>query len=144
MIAAKIIKAAAARTKMLVVNANAHMMVLAQKLPWMSPLFQKADIAFCDGAGVQLAIWLLTRRSMHRTTPPEWIGTVLQALGADASVFWLGGEPGVVEAAARRYEALYNVRTAACSMAFLICRQVRPTPLHWSRKSIRLRPPFSS
>jgi len=111
-IAARIIAAAAGRQKMLVVNANAHMMRLAQELPWMSALFRRADIAFCDGAGVQFAIRVLLGRRMQRSTPPEWIGTVLATLGADASVFWLGGEAATAAIAAQRFEALYGVRTA--------------------------------
>jgi N-acetylglucosaminyldiphosphoundecaprenol N-acetyl-beta-D-mannosaminyltransferase len=117
-IAELVCEAAAAHRKMLVLNANAHMMVLAQQLPWMGDLFEQADIAFCDGAGVQLAIRLLMGKSMHRTTPPEWIGGVLKSLGRDASVFWLGGEPRVAEAAARRYEALYGVQTAGIQHGF--------------------------
>jgi len=117
-IAARVIEAARARRKMLVVNANAHMMVLAQNLPWMQPLFQLADIAFCDGAGVQLAIRILLGRGIHRTTPPEWIGGVLKTLGARASIFWLGGSAASVAAAAARYEALYNVQTAGIQHGF--------------------------
>jgi len=117
-IAARVVSAARARRKMLVVNANAHMMVLAQERPWISALFQKAEIAFCDGAGVQLAIRLLLGLGMHRTTPPEWIGGVLQALGRDASVFWLGGEAHVAAAAARRFETLYGVKTAGIQHGF--------------------------
>jgi N-acetylglucosaminyldiphosphoundecaprenol N-acetyl-beta-D-mannosaminyltransferase len=98
--------------KMLLVNANAHMVVLAQNLPWLRTLFAKADIAFCDGAGVQLAHFMLKGCGMYRTTPPEWIVPVLQALGTNASIFWVGGRTGVVEAAARRYEERFGVRTA--------------------------------
>lgn len=117
-IAAKVAEAAIARRKLLVVNANAHMMVLAQKLPWLRGLFRSADISFCDGAGVQLAARLLKGRGIHRTTPPEWIGTALQALGADASIFWLGGEVEVAQTAARRFELLYGVRTAGVQHGF--------------------------
>ncbi len=111
-ISRQVIAAARGAEKMLVVNANAQMMVLAQKLPWMKSLFAKADIAFCDGAGVALASQILNGFALHRSTPPEWIGNVLRALGPDASIFWLGGKPEVVAEAARRYEAEYGVRTA--------------------------------
>jgi N-acetylglucosaminyldiphosphoundecaprenol N-acetyl-beta-D-mannosaminyltransferase len=117
-IAAKVVDAVMSQQKLLVVNANAHMMVLAQQLPWICGLFRSADIAFCDGAGVQLATRLLKGRGIHRTTPPEWIGTALRSLGADASIFWLGGEAAVAEAAARRFEALYGVRTAGVQHGF--------------------------
>jgi N-acetylglucosaminyldiphosphoundecaprenol N-acetyl-beta-D-mannosaminyltransferase len=111
-IAQAVISSVLMRRKMLVVNANAHLVVLSQNITWIRELFLKADIAFCDGAGVQLAIRLLTGRAAHRTTPPEWIGTVLRALGPQASIFWLGGKPGIVEEAAGRFEAMYGVRTA--------------------------------
>ena len=111
-IAQSVIAAVREQLRLLVVNANAHLVVLAQKSPWMTALFLKADIAFCDGAGVQLATRLLTGKAVHRTTPPEWIGTVLSELGANASIFWLGGEPDIVDEAACKYETKFGVRTA--------------------------------
>lgn len=111
-IAQSVIASVQQQRRLLVVNANAHLVVLAQKNSWLPKLFLKADIAFCDGAGVQLAIRLLTGRPAHRTTPPEWIGAVLSELGPDASIFWLGGEPHVVAEAARKYEAKFGVHTA--------------------------------
>jgi len=112
LITAEVLDAITEKRKMLLVNANAHMMVLAQNLPWLRTLFAKADIAFCDGAGVQLAHLVLKGSGMYRTTPPEWIVPVLQSLGQKASIFWVGGRAGVVEAAARRYEERFGVRTA--------------------------------
>ncbi|HVE21416.1 MAG TPA: WecB/TagA/CpsF family glycosyltransferase [Acidocella sp.] len=117
-IAERVITAAGSKQKMLVVNANANLVVLSQTLGWMSALFSKADIAFCDGAGVQLAIRLLKGRAAHRTTPPEWIGAVLEALGPNASIFWLGGSKEAVVQAARNYEARYGVRTAGVQDGF--------------------------
>jgi N-acetylglucosaminyldiphosphoundecaprenol N-acetyl-beta-D-mannosaminyltransferase len=108
----RIVAAAYTKQKTLVVNANAQLVVLSQKMPWIRTLFAQADIAFCDGAGVQLASRLLTGRSVHRTTPVDWIGTVLDSLGPQASIFWLGGRADVVEKAARSYETRYGVRTA--------------------------------
>jgi N-acetylglucosaminyldiphosphoundecaprenol N-acetyl-beta-D-mannosaminyltransferase len=108
----QIVAAARANRRMLVVNANAQMIVLAQRLPWIRDLFTKADIAFCDGAGVQLAHRFLKGTGIHRTTPPEWIGPVLKSLGPNASIFWIGGKADVVATAARRYEAEFGVRTA--------------------------------
>lgn len=117
-IAQRVIAAVRHRQRLLVVNANAHLVVLAQKNDWLPELFKKADIAFCDGAGVQLAIRFLTGRSAHRTTPPEWIGTVLDELGSDASIFWLGGAPDIVDKAARRFEVQYGARTAGTQHGF--------------------------
>jgi N-acetylglucosaminyldiphosphoundecaprenol N-acetyl-beta-D-mannosaminyltransferase len=111
-IAQRVIAAVTARKKMLVLNANAHLVNLAQHNDWMPAMFAQADIAFCDGAGVQLAMLLLKGRRANRTTPPEWIGGVLETLGDQASIFWLGGTPEAVAAAARNYESRYGVRTA--------------------------------
>jgi N-acetylglucosaminyldiphosphoundecaprenol N-acetyl-beta-D-mannosaminyltransferase len=117
-IARRVASAAANNQKMLVVNANAHLVVLSQKLSWMRQFFTQADIAFCDGTGVQLAARFLTGRALHRTTPPEWIGEALRSLGPNTSVFWLGGRPKVVEQAARRYEELYSTRTVGIQHGF--------------------------
>jgi N-acetylglucosaminyldiphosphoundecaprenol N-acetyl-beta-D-mannosaminyltransferase len=117
-IAERVIAAVNSDQKMLVVNANANLVVLSQTIEWMSALFSKADIAFCDGAGVQLAIRLLKGRPAHRTTPPEWIGGVLEALGPKASIFWLGGSSESVVKAAQLYEERYGVRTAGVQHGF--------------------------
>lgn len=117
-IAERVIAAVNSDRKMLVVNANANLVVLSQTIGWMPALFLKADIAFCDGAGVQLAIRLLKGRAAHRTTPPEWIGGVLEALGPKASIFWLGGSPEAVAKAAQHYEERYGVRTAGVQHGF--------------------------
>jgi N-acetylglucosaminyldiphosphoundecaprenol N-acetyl-beta-D-mannosaminyltransferase len=111
-IAARIVAAVQARRKMLVVNANAHMLVLAQRIHWLPGLFRRAEIAFCDGAGAQLAARLLTGRYLPRTTPPDWIGLVLSAVGPQASVFWVGGRAEIVDEAARRFAARYKIQTA--------------------------------
>lgn len=111
-IAKNVETAVRAKRKMLVVNANAHLVVLSQKNEWMSSLFAKAGIAFCDGAGVQFATRLLTGRTLHRSSPPEWVPAALQALGPQASIFWIGGKPGVSAQAAQRYESSFGVRTA--------------------------------
>ena len=128
-IAGRVAAAALAKRRMLVVNANASLIVLAQRHRWLGRMFARADIAFCDGAGVQLAIRLLTGRAAHRTTPPEWIGPVLQAVGAAGSVFWLGGDAGVVEQAARRYAARYGVRTAGTQHGFFDMARNSPDTL---------------
>jgi N-acetylglucosaminyldiphosphoundecaprenol N-acetyl-beta-D-mannosaminyltransferase len=121
-LADQVVQAARRHAKMLVVNANAHCVVLSQHAPWLRALFDRADIAFCDGAGVQLASLFLTGRRPHRTTPPEWIGPVLEALGPEASLFWLGGEQSVAEAAAHAFAQRYGVRTAGVRDGFFDAR----------------------
>jgi N-acetylglucosaminyldiphosphoundecaprenol N-acetyl-beta-D-mannosaminyltransferase len=113
-----VVEAVAEERKLLVVNANAHCVTLSQTEPWMRGLFAAADIAFCDGAGVQLATKILKGFTPHRTTPPEWIGAALERLGPKARVFWLGGAPDVAPQAAAAFEARYDVVTAGVQHGF--------------------------
>ena len=99
-VAERVAQAVIARRRVLVVNANAHMLTLAQRRRWLRTFITRADIAFCDGAGVQLAARLLNGRAPHRTTPPEWIEAAARRIGPTGTVFWLGGQPEVVERAA--------------------------------------------
>ncbi len=114
----RVVHAARAGEKMLLVNANAHCVTLSQTQLWMRELFARADIAFCDGAGVQLATRFLRGFTPHRTTPPEWIGAALDRLGAEARIFWLGGAPDVVAAAAAQYAARYGCVTVGTQHGF--------------------------
>jgi N-acetylglucosaminyldiphosphoundecaprenol N-acetyl-beta-D-mannosaminyltransferase len=107
----RVILAVETKSRLLVVNANAHCVTLSQREPWMRGLFAEADIAFCDGAGVQVATKILKGFTPHRTTPPEWIGAALEALGPKARVFWVGGAPDVAAQAAAAFEARYDVVT---------------------------------
>ena len=108
----RVIEAVEGEDKLLVVNANAHCVTLSQTEPWLRGLFTEADIAFCDGAGVQVATKILKGFTPHRTTPPEWIGPALERLGTKARVFWLGGTHDVATQAAAAFEARYDVVTA--------------------------------
>jgi N-acetylglucosaminyldiphosphoundecaprenol N-acetyl-beta-D-mannosaminyltransferase len=107
----RVVEAVEAQSRLLVVNANAHCVTLSQREPWIRGLFAEADIAFCDGAGVQVATKILAGFTPHRTTPPEWIGAALERLGPKARVFWLGGAAEVARQAAAAYEARYDVVT---------------------------------
>jgi N-acetylglucosaminyldiphosphoundecaprenol N-acetyl-beta-D-mannosaminyltransferase len=110
---ARIQAAIASGTRLCVVNANVHLINLAQQRPWLPALFRRADIAFCDGAGVQFAVWALTGRKPHRHTPPQWAPDLARRLAADnRSVFWLGGRPEVIAAAASRFTAQTGLRAA--------------------------------
>ncbi|WP_419759692.1 WecB/TagA/CpsF family glycosyltransferase [Acidisoma sp.] len=108
----RVVGAVMEQDKLLVVNANAHCVTLSQTEPWLRGLFAEADIAFCDGAGVQVATKILKGFTPHRTTPPEWIGIALERLGSQARVFWLGGTREVAMQAAAAFEARYDVVTA--------------------------------
>ena len=114
----RVVEAVDEQSKLLVVNANAHCVTLSQSEPWMRSLFAGADIAFCDGAGVQMATKILKGFTPHRTTPPEWLGAALERLGPKARVFWLGGAREVALQAAAAFEARYDVVTAGVQHGF--------------------------
>ena len=118
MIVDRVVDAARSRRRMLVVNANAHLIVLSQTRHWLRDMFRAADIAFCDGAGVQLAGRLLRVRIVNRTTPPVWVVEAMRRLGSDATVFWVGGTQEAVEQAAVAYEQRYGVRTVGIRNGF--------------------------
>ena len=115
----RMVEAVATRQQLRVVNANAHLINLAQTRPWLVDLFDRAGIAFCDGAGVQFAVWAATGRKPARHTPPQWIETLAHRLaGAGASVYWLGGQPGVAAEAAARLAERTGIRTAGVHHGF--------------------------
>jgi N-acetylglucosaminyldiphosphoundecaprenol N-acetyl-beta-D-mannosaminyltransferase len=106
-----IVEAATHKRRLVVINANAHMVLLARSRPWLRKLFDQADIAFCDGTGVQLAIWLKTGIWPHRSTPPQWMDAVGYKLSVrDAAIYWFGGRPEVVGTAAIRFSRKTGMR----------------------------------
>ena len=105
--------------RLMVLNSNIHLINLAFDRPWLRQLFAKADIAFCDGAGVQFAVWGLTGCKPSRHTPPEWIVELAQRLARrDGTVYWLGGRPEVVSTAAARLEQATGLRTVGWHHGF--------------------------
>ncbi|WP_181378316.1 WecB/TagA/CpsF family glycosyltransferase [Teichococcus aestuarii] len=118
-IVARVVDAVRQRQRAYVVNANAHLLTVARDLPWLSELYDGADIAFCDGAGVQLAARLLHGRLFHRTTPPEWLPDVAAVLAPEGcTLYWLGGKPGVVERAAESYAGQTGLCSVGCQHGF--------------------------
>lgn len=117
-VAQRAASAVASRKRVLVLNVNAHMTMLARRHSWLVSELNSADITFCDGAGVQLGIWLLTGHRPYRTSPPEWIDAFAGQLPTGASVFWLGGAPGVVERAAANFAQRHGLRTAGTQHGF--------------------------
>jgi len=115
----EICDAVASRQRLLVLNVNAHMLMLARRQLWLLDFLQRADLVFCDGAGIQLASMLLNRRNLHRSTPPEWAEALGRRLApARASVFWIGGEPAVAACAARNYALATGTRTVGVQHGF--------------------------
>lgn len=116
---ARIIDAVGGRARCLVMHANAHLLTTAWNRNWLSDFFAQADIVYCDGAGAQMASWLLTAVRPVRHTAPEWIEPLAVALAErGGSIFWLGGDADAVEAAARNLEQRTGVRTAGYQHGF--------------------------
>jgi N-acetylglucosaminyldiphosphoundecaprenol N-acetyl-beta-D-mannosaminyltransferase len=115
----RICDAAISEGRLLVLNVNVHMLMLAREHHWLRRFIDDADVVFCDGAGVQLASLLLTGARPHRSTPPEWAGAATRRLaGCGRSIYWLGGKPGATEKAARTFEAMHGARTAGWQHGF--------------------------
>ncbi|MFC7738415.1 WecB/TagA/CpsF family glycosyltransferase [Roseomonas sp. GCM10028921] len=95
-----------------VVNANAHLLTVAQENDWVQGFYDRANIAFCDGAGVQFVTWARTRRRPYRTTPPEWVAEIARQTGPEGrTVFWLGGSEDAVTRAAAKFEQQTGMRS---------------------------------
>ena len=86
-----------------VAYANVHTVNIALDQADVARFMAGADLIYCDGNGVRLGAWLGGRHLPPRMTGADWIGD-LGRLAADRGyrLFWLGGEQGVAEAAARR------------------------------------------
>ncbi len=92
-------------------NVNAHCLNLCYGDPALRGLFHRADVVFCDGAGVVLAARILGRRLPPRITYADWIEDLAALAAAENySLFFLGARPGVAAEAAenlrRRHPAL--------------------------------------
>ncbi|HJS85662.1 MAG TPA: WecB/TagA/CpsF family glycosyltransferase [Acetobacteraceae bacterium] len=115
----RICDAAVNDRRLLVLNVNVHMLMLAREHQWLRCLLDDAGVVFCDGAGVQLASLLLMGTRPHRSTPPEWAGTATRKLATQGrSIFWLGGKPDVTEKAVRNFEMLHGARVAGWQHGF--------------------------
>ncbi|MGC9359772.1 MAG: O-antigen ligase family protein, partial [Anaerolineae bacterium] len=64
----RVVDLARRREHALVLNVNAHCLNLAYTRPWLRDLLNRAELVFCDGAGVMLAARLLGQRIVERIT----------------------------------------------------------------------------
>ena len=109
----EIVDAIRSGRRLIVTHANAHLLNMTWASPALRELMRRSDIVYCDGAGSQLAAWLLTGTRPARHTAPEWIHELAGALARQgSSIFWLGGSSEVVERAARSLEARTGIITA--------------------------------
>ncbi|MDW8055077.1 MAG: WecB/TagA/CpsF family glycosyltransferase, partial [Anaerolineae bacterium] len=84
-----------------VLNVNAHAVVLAEGHPAFREALRSADVVFCDGVGVRLAARWLGTPLPARFTPPDWIDQLGRlCLAHGRSIFLLGSTATSVARAA--------------------------------------------
>jgi len=111
-----------------VMYANVHVLNTAWSDPELRAILNRADLVYCDGAGVVLGARLLGHRLPGRMTGADWIEPLCQACAAEGvTLYLLGGRPGVASHAARRLENRHpGLRVAGAHHGYLadpgICR----------------------
>ena len=92
----------------LALNANANCLNLCYKDPALRNFLNRAEVVFCDGAGVMLAARILGKRIPERITYADWAWQLAAFAAARGfSLYFLGAKPGVAEEAARRLKRRY-------------------------------------
>src|SRR3954452_18227328 len=86
-----------------VMYVNAHVLNQSLEDPALRAALESADLVYCDGYGVRLAAKALEVPIPHRMTGADWIWDLAALCEREGqSVYLLGSEPGVADAAARR------------------------------------------
>lgn len=97
-----IAKTISAQHRAIIANVNTHAMNIAYEQPKFRQTLNASDVVFCDGYGVKWASALLEQSIRHRHTPPDWIMPLCErAVADDFTLYFLGAQPGVAEAAAK-------------------------------------------
>lgn len=88
-----------------VLNVNVHCLNLAHEHPWLHETLNRAEIVFCDGAGVILGARILGHYIPERITYADWMWQLAQfADKRGDTLYFLGARPGVAHAAAERLQ----------------------------------------
>lgn len=106
--------------RLTIMYANVHVINQVRANSALSEALQSADIVYCDGEGVRVAARLLGDSLPARMTGADFIWDVGALLGEmKRSIYWLGGAPGVAEAAmATLAEASPGLSIAGASDGF--------------------------
>jgi N-acetylglucosaminyldiphosphoundecaprenol N-acetyl-beta-D-mannosaminyltransferase len=92
----------------LALNVNARCLNLCYEDPALRGFFNRAEVVFCDGAGVVLAARILGGRIPGRITYADWAWRLAAFAAAEGfSLYLLGARPGVARAAAKRLVERY-------------------------------------
>jgi N-acetylglucosaminyldiphosphoundecaprenol N-acetyl-beta-D-mannosaminyltransferase len=91
-----------------VMYVNAHVLNRSREIPALRQALERADLVYCDGYGVRLAAKALDAEVPHRMTGADWIWALAgMCESAGHSIYMLGCDPGVAEAAAARLRRQY-------------------------------------
>ena len=103
-----------------IMYANIHTMNLAYSLPGFRDNLEKADLVYCDGAGVRWGARLLNYRLGPRMTGADWIWDLCTWMEKkEYSLFFLGGEEGVPEMATCKLKDRFDrLKVAGCHHGF--------------------------
>ena len=58
--------------KAIITYANIHALNLAYQIDYLCAFFNRCDVVFCDGIGVQWAAKFFQKIELYRYTPPDW------------------------------------------------------------------------
>ncbi|USX55453.1 WecB/TagA/CpsF family glycosyltransferase [Lentzea sp. HUAS12] len=118
----------------LLVYVNAHSLNVTSVNPAYRRVLDTADLVLNDGSGLAIAAKAQGKRFPDNLNGTDFTPRILElAAERDAPVFFLGGEPGIAEAAAEKLTAqIPRLRVAGCRHGFFgrteeagILRQIR-------------------
>jgi N-acetylglucosaminyldiphosphoundecaprenol N-acetyl-beta-D-mannosaminyltransferase len=105
---AHITASAKGQSKAIVTYANVHTVNLSRRIAWYRSFLHSATAVYCDGIGLMGGARVLGWPISHQNvmTAPDFLDELGQHCSRDGlSIYLLGGEPGVADAAVRRLEA---------------------------------------
>ena len=91
-----------------VVTLNAEMTMQAERNETLATIIKAADLVIPDGAGIVLYLRLLLKQDVRRIPGIELAEALLREIGQnspDSTVFFYGGKPATVAAAAQLWQA---------------------------------------
>lgn len=102
---AEVISAVRRAARAVFLAANVHYLNQTYGDSALRAFYNRADVVFCDGAGVKLAARLLGRPIPERITYADWTWRMAALAEREGfSLYLLGGHPGAAEGAAARLQ----------------------------------------
>ena len=83
-----------------VAYANVHVLNQSQSHPKLRAFLNQVDLCYCDGNGVVKGARILGEELPERMTGADWIWDLAAYAEGKLRLYWIGGAPGVTEAAA--------------------------------------------